>query len=349
MKKIYFLFLLFLLLNQKIFSQHYYPLLDSAINHWRFTENYLPVRVAQPTAIFNCDYNSYPPKELSTIGDTILNAKHYKILIATAFSSDCIFGYLREDTAARKVYFQDVLNAPEILVYDFSMQVGDSMYIHFYNQSSGYFTDGNYTLDSIKNVTMSAGTRRAFYLNHKINLNPSDPHTLIWYESVGNPFFTVYPYSLNWYSSGWFSVCEEFPHDFFQFLTCYDHASKVYYDTCGYWVAHNNNCVYFADSCDYGNTCTYVKELSDDVTFSIFPNPAASKLTVDYSLLKSDEFELLFHEASTYRVIKKLTLGILSKGKNAIDTDVSNLPKGFYILEFRSKKESKFEKLVVMR
>ena len=82
MKKIYFLFLLFLLLNQKIFSQHYYPLLDSAINHWRFTENYLPVRVAQPTAIFNCDYNSYPPKELSTIGDTILNANGFMLLWA---------------------------------------------------------------------------------------------------------------------------------------------------------------------------------------------------------------------------------------------------------------------------
>ena len=95
----------------------------------------------------------------------------------------CLLGYIREDTATGKVYFLDPDSMRDFVLYDFGMNIGDSMPITFTNNGqTGYFQTGSYTLDSIDNVDITAGARKEFFLNcHTC----SNSHTLRWIEGCG--------------------------------------------------------------------------------------------------------------------------------------------------------------------
>jgi len=267
-------------------AQSYYPMLDS-INHWYYTGNYTPVG----PLLSNCNYPDYQADGMNyfTDGDTVLNGLTYKILIQNHQDNPyhCLFGFIREDTASRKIYFQDVLDSPEVLLYNFSMQPGDSMDIHFlFGYNYYYFQSGTYFLDSIKIVNIQAGPRRAFYLNcHSC----ASSNTLIWIESVGNEGDEIYPYSANAPGSGFFENCSGFPtHYFFQILTCFEHAQKIYFDSCTYQVAISNWCFDFQDSCYYWNICSGINQLEAVSLFSVSPNPADKEAKNFYRIEKTE-------------------------------------------------------------
>jgi hypothetical protein len=162
MKKFYYL-LPALFLFTTSFAQTYYPMLDS-VNTWSYATQLMGVRLPASTQSMPC---SYPIGTYSntftefTLADTLINSTWYKPVIIS--SLPCTIGYMREDTAQQKVYFLDNQGNPEIVLYDFSMQVGDTITLNFY---PGGYTSGVYTLDSIVNVSIYAGTRRAFYLSN---------------------------------------------------------------------------------------------------------------------------------------------------------------------------------------
>ena len=108
MKKIY-LFFFISFIGKTITAQTYYPLLDS-VNHWQTLANVIPVRLQAPsTASGPCAYpiNFYNVLEHYTTQDTVINTLTYKIVDAFVDLNPptCHFGFIREDTAARKVYF----------------------------------------------------------------------------------------------------------------------------------------------------------------------------------------------------------------------------------------------------
>jgi hypothetical protein len=213
-----------------------------------------------------------------TTGDTAINSQLYKILFAETGSS-CIYGYMREDTATRKIYFLDVLGNQESLLYDFSMQVGDSIQVAFY-WSSGYFANGYYRLDSITSMMTLAGLRRVFNLNcHTCGFST----TLMWVEGVGNLGDVVYSYSTNNTGYQFYGSCPYFPHDFDHFVSCFDHNVKVYYDSCAYATALLDPCFAVWDTCNYWNICGAVNEINSISSFQISPNPAHDNFTVSFN------------------------------------------------------------------
>ncbi len=345
MKNIY-LSLFILLFTKSIVAQQYYPLLDS-INSWNYTTNYIPVRLANPTTSqSNCTYPYWFINTMTefTTGDTTIGSFIYKKVNAVADLNPtlCYFGFVREDTSARKVFFLDNLGNPEITLYDFSMSIGNSLPIIF--TQSSYFISGIFTLDSITNYRTSSGWRPAYNLND--HANPLN-HSLTWIEGVGNLADAFYPYCNNQMSTGWYWNCQGFPHDNIQFMTCFDHNYKVYYDSCAYVEAVSNGCINTVDTCNYWNICGAINENSSLTSLTIFPNPSNGKINLALDVFEKDNFSIEIYDNTGKKILRSISLGQLFSGKSEIELSLEGLPAGFYLLECRGEKASEFRKLII--
>jgi hypothetical protein len=126
MKKTILLFMLFLFIGIKIAvaQETYIPLIVPG-NQW----NELAENGSLPP-----EYQ-YKRTYITTIGsDTLINnLTYFKLLTAKdALSSEWgITGYIREDFVNQKVYFKPI-GKPELLLYDFQVQVGDHILSYDY-------------------------------------------------------------------------------------------------------------------------------------------------------------------------------------------------------------------------
>jgi hypothetical protein len=330
-------------------AQQYYPLLDS-VNVWHYTGNQLPVSPPPPSQFAvssSCSYPNYGGFGVTNMhytgNDTTINSIDYKqLMLGDMFSNFCLYGFIREDTSTRKIYFKDVTGASETLIYDFSMQTGDSISLNFY--VNGYFSSGFYRLDSITNVNIKAGTRRAFHLNcHTCSPNK----TLTWIESVGNLGDVIYTYSANSNDGGNFGGCPGFPHQFFQIMTCFDHNEIIYYDSCAYQEAISSFCFNVLDTCNYFNTCGSVEELFLLSDVSVSPNPSAGNINLNMHVENPVAVDLFVWDITGKQLLKKIAWGQLTRGRKTKELNLSSLLNGFYLLECRTKEGSIFKKIIL--
>jgi len=304
------------------------------------TSNFLPVSPPpHRPAISSCNYPDYDEYERYTTNDTLIAGKTYKKLLS--LRNDCLYGYMREDTSSRKIFFMDNLFDPEILLYNFSMGVGDTLTIRF--PYSGYYTSGVYQVDSILNMHIQAGNRKAFYLsNHAVSGPP-----LLWVESLGNLVDNIYPFTT--FQDGgnpFFQNCQGKQHQFVRFLTCFDHANKVYYDSCAWQEALHNSCLSVTDTCSLNEICTGIQELKTLTSLMLYPNPSGSRITFRMEVTQTDEFEICIRDVSGRQVMEVLSLGKIQPGEQEKEVDISALVNGMYFIEVRNKTGSTFLKLV---
>jgi hypothetical protein len=328
--------------NALLSSAQYHPMLDSA-NIWSYTSTMIAIRLPAPASDCTYPFYNYSYAKHYTVGDTILGANMYKKVYATDNYNTCLFGFLREDSAAQKVYFHDVNNNPEVVLYDFSMQLNDSINVDFTNDW-GYFEDGYFTLDSITTVNIAAGQRRKFFLNCR---TCAYSRTLSWVESVGNQGDVAYPYSMNSGGGIWDAACQGFPYDFIQLMTCFEHNSKVYMDTCALQSALNNWCMQFIDSCTYGNICSAIDESAAFTSFSVQPNPASDHIILTIDLRGSSEAEILLRDIYGRNILYRTNLGYLQAGRTETSLSLPTLSPGIYFIECRTANGSVFQKIII--
>ncbi|MEP7169032.1 MAG: T9SS type A sorting domain-containing protein [Bacteroidota bacterium] len=351
MKKLYTL-LIIISCSHTSKAQVYYPMLDSSVNIWYYTFNILPVSPVNITSNAQlCNYGSFgfgPSVKYYTQGDTVINSLSYKQLIFDNYFSTggCTYGYIREDTSSKKIYFMDNIFSPEILMYDFSLQTGDTISLNFL--FSAYWQNGVYTVDSIVVKQFTCGNRNVFYLNCH---NCSFSMPMIWVESIGNQGDLIYTHSSNFQSAGWFSSCSssfpmQFPYDFIQILTCFEHIPKMYIDSCCLQVALNNSCIQFADSCNYWNICSSIEELGFVKSFSVSPNPAKEEITLTIETNKKTEAVFILRDITGKEIIISKENKILS-GNKSFKLDINHLENGLYIIECRMKEGSLYKKVAV--
>ncbi len=350
MKKILLITVIFLSFTE-VKAQNYVPMLDSVSNTWYYVFNVIPVRqqaVVQP----NCFYGNFSgiSNNLSTIGDTVINSVTYKKLLQQDYNNpfnDCMFGYLREDTLTKKVYFMDNIFSAEALIYDFSMVPGDSIYLDF-AFSPGYYTSGYFHLDSISNVQLNSITRKIFHLN---NYNFPSANSLQWIESIGHPGHLVYTKSGNAQGGLFMFICNDnIARDFFQQLTCFEHNSqKVYLDSCAHTTALNNGSSFFyQDSCTYWYLGGSLDEKNNVNSFKLSPNPLRNEGVLIIESSRVSEAEVYIYSMDGRQLYKSDIIKI-NRGINKIPILSSEYRHGTYIVEVRSKESSLFQKLVILR
>ena len=160
--------ILLLFLSNLAHCQQYKPLLDT-YNQWS-------VRYC----FSGCSTDIY-----YTNGDTIVDAMNYKVLDGYHFISRGFL--LREDVTEKKVYLKTILPSGirEYLLYDFSLEVGDSIDIK--NPASPFIEDaGYYKVDAITLLPLvDSNLYRHFYLSPAAS-NTISENDAIWVEGVGS-------------------------------------------------------------------------------------------------------------------------------------------------------------------
>jgi hypothetical protein len=127
--------------------------------------------------------NSYATYQIKFQGDTIINLKNYK-KIWRAYGDSIFFPYgsIREDTAG-KIFRIDGLDTAEYLLYDFNVQVGDTIFLH---DDFGSLTTA--IVDSIDTEFIANKNRKVIYTSFW-NGNFTD----YWIEGIGSMMGVLYP------------------------------------------------------------------------------------------------------------------------------------------------------------
>ncbi len=122
-------------------------------------------------------------------GDTSINGFSYKKIWVARDAAMSVWtrsGFIRE-TTSRQVFYKSSVDFPETLIYDFSLQPGDSA--RFWGDQSFY-----YKLDSITTTTLLTGEqRRQFHLSAPL-FNCTDH----WTEGIGSLYGVMEPASCYW-------------------------------------------------------------------------------------------------------------------------------------------------------
>lgn len=161
------LILLSLLYGSKVEGQAYIPMLNEKAE-WHLTW----CDVGCKTEIYYTD------------GDTLDSGYRYKVLNGFHYISRSF--WLREEVSSQQVWLSLVIDRKrqEFLLYDFSLQVGDS--IAMYNPISPFPQEGGiYYVDSIVPKLLLDGLQhRVFYFSPSATvLNPQSP---VWVEGLGS-------------------------------------------------------------------------------------------------------------------------------------------------------------------
>ena len=97
-------------------------------------------------------------------GDTLIGLYSYKIIMQAATDTICDTppglgaGFLRDDTAAHKVYWRIPGMATDTLLYDFTLEVGDTLRGLYAN--TGLCADGVVTVHSVDSIMVGTNYRK---------------------------------------------------------------------------------------------------------------------------------------------------------------------------------------------
>ncbi|HRG89034.1 MAG TPA: T9SS type A sorting domain-containing protein [Chitinophagales bacterium] len=333
-------------------NTRYVPMLDS-INIWHYTGNLIPVIPSPPI-------NSRSPDCIPsnwfwlvddefTGHDTVINANIYKPIMVqqTGWPFEyCILGYLREVIDSGKIYFLRADSTQEILLYNFGMNKGDTIFLHF--ETNNLYSSGLYRLDSIGPFTIehSSSPRRRFFLNSITN--PVTPYYQFnWIEGVGNMFELLYPYlQFSNFFAGLFN-CQEYNSGFSpQILICYEHDKLEYYNACALNQALLGNCIQYVDTCNYYNICTDINEISSIAQLNIYPNPTTDNVTLKITVKQSSVFSLRVMDIHGRYVSGTTHLGRLNEGEHQTEIPLTGLPAGVYFIECNTGEGRVYERIV---
>src|SRR5688572_12781634 len=164
LKKCYYIFLISVCFHSnKSFSQSYIPMINDSM-YWDASY-----------AIFGwpcSEYGPVGPFRYKLQGDTVINSITYRNCIAYEFFTftlpkcppfyvDTIYAitdhFIREDTIAERVYRYNVTNGQDELLFDFSLQQGDSIYL-----PADLFSDIYFYADTVYNIITADGLARKY-------------------------------------------------------------------------------------------------------------------------------------------------------------------------------------------
>jgi len=198
--------------------------------------------------------------------DTTIGTYQYKKLIKSNDSLQVIwtdFGYIREDTNKR-VYAR-LNDTSEVLIYDFSLNTGDSTIIYEYGWGypNTYDCPMEVKVDSVDSVTLLNGeVRKRWFTNIQFTL----PGQVVWIEGIGGANgLLIHDYCF---------VGDILTRE----LLCFAENDTLKYQHPSY-----NNCYY---------STVGIKENQKKHLLKAYPNPTSGKFTVQGATAEIQIFDL---------------------------------------------------------
>ena len=253
--------------------------------------------------------------DILQLGDTTINNKIYHKIYY--FTTNYLNSFYRESN--KKIYSKYPLggvfgnDTTEFVLYDFNMQIGDSMNVKI---PSNWITSGGpinkqpkIYLDSVGTVTLNSVVHKTYSFTNNFTGSCLAPK-IKWIEGIGSDAGLFYNLNYN----DW-AICISYPAPYSFILTCFSKNNVLIY---------NNNC-----------TITSIPNLTDKFNLSVFPNPANALLT-----FQTDE-EIT--SITIYNIIGKTCS---YKPLDAKIIDISGLSSGVYYLEVKTAKGLAHKKFV---
>lgn len=271
-------------------------------------------------------------------GDTVINNKQY--FKAKLYRDNYLYSYdttlyFREDTTLQEVWILQNDSGKEKLIYNYSLNKGDSMYLDFDFQDSSttlYYTrTGWYHVDSTGIINIYTGQRKALYLSNPKNtynllLFPNYPEQ-VWIEGIGStimPDYTQHDIN-NANAQNW-----AYYWDFYYILLCsFDDSIKNY---------HNGRLDYYlytysdADSCELtiDNTAGIASINKPDLNVKLLPNPCEDVLQINAYLPQSSFAEIEVFNITGVKIFDSQISDPSITFQSAID--VSQFSPGMYFM-----------------
>ena len=260
-------------------------------------------------------------------GDTVINGITYlKIYcsknISDNFPSDSLHCFVREDST-KKVYVKYPYNlyndSTEFILYDFNVNVGDTVMIKL-------ITDGSYHQIVIKYIgayQFNYDTRTDYEFDI---INPplwggGCDFGQLWAEGVGSnthAFYTEIPVS----------VCNNEQYN----VECFWHK--------GQYVAGGTFCDYFHDG---------INDLSNEQNqIKTYPNPFSTQTSISFYIPQSSIVSLKVHDMCGREVASLLNEKML-QGNHTVSYSAENLPTGLYYFQLRTENNIETKKMIVIK
>ena len=292
------------------------------------------------------------------IHDSVHNSKVYKIFEKNQQFCPYTFDYpeignvlIREDSLARKVYMIHPDSVNECVAMDFSMNVGDSIYLP-YAPTSYVLKNGYYKLDSIVMKPEIMGPRKHFFLSKfdaPLNFMTNQKYYVEWIESIGATHFPINIVKENENHDFNFPVFSCHSAQYSSYVTCkYTNSLKYYQDSCSLNYALGNPYYHFSgNNCEYWGFSGNTKELSFLQNVELFPNPSLTltdHLTLKFKALTFKPLRLLIYN-DIGQVVYSRFIPITTTDNEIMFKDLI-LSSGLYTLNLSTDDESTAMKFI---
>ncbi len=246
-------------------------------------QDYIPVvQKGNEWHAFNVGaHNSIGNYDIWFTEDTVVDGLKYTKLMAEAKTLDNNYHFsglwflLREEN--EKVWKRQLNNPDEILLYDFTASVGDTLTIGDFGQ--------RLIVDSIGTVQIGNADRKKFWLRLQSNNPGGYQFTETWVEGIGSD------YGLLW--SGYLSI-----PDGWHCLLCFHQNGELVWENP-----------------EYG-TCTYdAIEENKDSEISIYPNPVGDRVIIEgIEVAEVEVYNALGQRVRTVRSTNEINVSGLQEG-----------------------------------
>ncbi len=253
-------------------------------------------------------------------GDTIINDNNYKRIWMSSYSNtpdnwELHEGYVREDTIGKKVYFMNN-DLEEGLIYDFDVNIGDTINIHnrnedWWDNECPFYDELQLIVDTIYYMEILESTRKAVVVRE---INDTIKET--WIEGIGSNAGVL--------KSGSFlfpelSCSGDISYMFLaNYLMCYYENEEVVYK--------NPDNLYFP-SCNYSTNNIFDDFNKREQLFNVFPNPVTGKsFTIDFNACFIGH--IYIYDVYGRMVYQKH----INKPASQIKIVLHNIPEGFYLI-----------------
>jgi hypothetical protein len=330
------------LTNVNFAQSPYVKMLKEDTTTWQHFGVYYGVKSAVISSTMAPDVymNSIAAIDTITINNKLYRKLYHLSSPATLnYTNKVLMGYLREDTILKKVYYKNH-SAPEIILYDFSLSVNDSISINFPSSSS---LTGYYRVDSIKTRTEVGGQRKHFYFRKHVNNSDPTRYYFDIIEGIGSSYHLLYQYTfwLNTFSA--FNSSQACYHTWDFGIACKKNDKNKEFQSCTY--ANFNQQWYYGntigDPCNYYYTTGGLKNNDLEQLIKIGPSPADDLLHINIE--SSFQQKQIIISDMTGKVIFNANSPSVKINANSIDVKTSDLANGIYLLQLNlnDKKISK--------
>lgn len=248
------------------------------------------------------NYNAHKFQVYRLIGDTTILDKSYSKLMLYDNPSDHVslaqyIGALRSDTCSSVYFFPK--NKSEFLLYDFSGNVGDTVFTDFlkYELNISYYKV--IAADSVEVADL--GYRKRMVVETQEGL------VATWIEGVGSLKGLLWPVLPNSYST---STIHPTTYNSGRLLVCQNQFNKSAYK---YWDA----------DCFYENTNSIAFSIANDI--KIYPQPANDFLTIELRNLSGLNVKI-------YNQLGQVVTSI-SNTSGVVNYNISSWPEGIYFVK----------------